>query len=75
MVPRPKTVGREVMSSQSQRIMITIRVENEIYRRFHDEATRRGAAKNKLIVMLLRNFVDGTCVCIDKRVGSRPTKG
>lgn len=55
------------MSSQSPRIVITVRVENEIYHRFHEIAELRGAAKNKLIVMLLRNFVEGTCTCIDKR--------
>lgn len=62
------------MSSQSSRIMVTIRLENDLYHRFHEIAEMRGAAKNKLLVLLIRNFVDGKCTCFDKETARRAVK-
>lgn len=55
------------MSSQSRIIKMTIRLENDTYQRFHDIVVFRGATHNRLINMLIQQFVDGRCKCLNDR--------
>jgi hypothetical protein len=46
---------------------MTIRLENDTYRRFHELVVFRGATHNRLINMLIEQLIDGHCKCLNSR--------
>lgn len=59
------------MSIKSKRIKSTYRLENDLYKKFHEKTEKQSQTKNRVIEKLVEEYVDGQCLKDD---GSKKRK-